>query len=107
MKNRKLFQLKYRQQGAPGSALHLGHQADWSGLVKGVPITLTTATGERFVGVVDQVTSDGLVMWMHLEQGQGRRLFVFNDVSETTVAVQDDQDTNIGSSPAQLLASYS
>lgn len=106
MKNRKLFQLKYRQQGLPGKgALHVGPMVDWSGLVKGVSITVTTAAGEKFVGVVDQVTSDGLVLWVHLERGQGRRLFVFNDVSQTTVAVQDGQDINLGSSGGHLLAS--
>lgn len=52
-------------------------------------ITVTTEAGERFTGTVDQVTFDGLVMWIHLEQGQGRRLFVFNDISKTKVSVPE------------------
>jgi hypothetical protein len=88
MKNRKLIRLKHSQSEDPvRGALRAGSQADWSGLVRGATVTVTTAAGERFTGTADQVTFDGLVMWIHLEQGQGRRLFVFNDKSKTKVSV--------------------
>lgn len=97
--NRKLIRLKPSQPEVPvRSGLRSGSQADWGSLVRGMTITVTTAAGERFTGTVDHMTFDGLVIWIPLEQGQGRRLFVFNHTLETKVTVHGGHRTDPASS---------
>jgi ABC-type nitrate/sulfonate/bicarbonate transport system substrate-binding protein len=106
MKNRNLIHLKHSQPEAPvRRELRSGSQADWGSLVRGMTITVTTAAGERFTGTVDHVTFDGLVMWVHLERGQGRRLFVFNDIAETKVSVHGGHSSDPASSAGRILSS--
>jgi hypothetical protein len=92
MKNRNLLSSQ-RAPRRPG-AVRTGTQMTWTRLDKDVDVTVTTTSGERFDGVVDQVTPDGIVMWLRLNGGQGRRLFIFSDVHETALCAAGEREQN-------------
>lgn len=102
MKNRNM--LASRRAQAESGALRTGVQTDWTRLEKGVCVNITTTSGERFVGVIGQVTPDGIVMWLHLGGGNRRKLFIFSHVHKTSVRASTSWDLNTAGE-AKALAS--
>ncbi|MFC3300860.1 hypothetical protein FJV46_05485 [Arthrobacter agilis] len=47
---------------------------DWSGVVRGEPITLRHPAGTQLCGILDMRTEDASVLWIQLYDGGGRRL---------------------------------
>ncbi|MEV7634886.1 hypothetical protein AB0N71_01775 [Pseudarthrobacter enclensis] len=52
--------------------------SDWTLLKRGDDVIALEKTAEHR-GRVDAVADDGLIMWLHLEGGRGRRLFASAD----------------------------
>ncbi|SFU11749.1 hypothetical protein SAMN04487915_111166 [Arthrobacter sp. ov118] len=70
---------------APHAPAHPGTVSNWSELVVGERVLLVGAGRDRFTGAVDDVSADGTVMWLVLEDGDGRRLFHQADSYQTIV----------------------
>jgi len=48
---------------------------DWATLAAGEQVILVDNDETEFSGRVDTVTEDGSILWLHLADGAGRRLF--------------------------------
>ncbi len=59
----------------PSDAFYIG---DWTSLAPGEKVVITDTTAE-LRGQVDAVAENGLILWLHLEDGAGRRLFTRTD----------------------------
>jgi hypothetical protein len=59
--------------------------SNWSELAPGETVLLVGAATDRYTGVVDDVAADGSVMWLVLEDGDGRKLFHQDDGFQTIV----------------------
>ncbi len=53
----------------PPNSIH-----DWSGYVRGEHVTLHHPAGIQLRGVLDMRTDDASVVWIHLNNGEGRRM---------------------------------
>ena len=74
---------------ASANAAHAPFQtcsvSNWSELAPGETVLLVGAATDRYTGVVDDVAADGSVMWLVLEDGDGRKLFHQDDGFQTIV----------------------
>lgn len=52
---------------------------DWTRLTRGESVLVVENDAPELAGRVDDVTEDGLILWLHLEAGAGRRLFTRAD----------------------------
>jgi hypothetical protein len=52
---------------------------DWTRLACGESVLIVENDAPELAGRVDVVTEDGLILWLHLEAGAGRRLFTRAD----------------------------
>lgn len=52
---------------------------DWTRLVSGDCVVIVENDAAELFGRVDAATDDGLILWVHLEAGAGRRLFLRAD----------------------------
>jgi hypothetical protein len=52
---------------------------DWTMLAPGERVFLVKNNAAELSGRVDTVTEDGSILWLHLEDGAGRRLFTHTD----------------------------
>lgn len=59
----------------PSDADYIGN---WTSLARGEKVVIADNTAE-LRGQVDAVTEDGLILWLHLEDGAGRRLLTRTD----------------------------
>ena len=56
---------------------------DWAMLAPGEWVLLVGKDSAELSGRVDTVTEDGLILWLHLKNGAGRRLFTRTDAMLT------------------------
>ncbi len=73
--------LPQREEPAKPTSPYTGEEtgefiSDWTQVGPGEEVLITTADAEVFVGSVDRLTEDGEILWLHLSNGGGRRLFV-------------------------------
>jgi hypothetical protein len=65
--------------------------SNWAELAVGETVLLVSAGTERYTGVVDDVSADGAVIWLVLDDGVGRRLFHQTDGYRTIVDPDERQ----------------
>lgn len=56
-------------------AIDADYIRDWTRLAPGESVLVVESDAPELAGRVDVVTEDGLILWLHLEAGAGRRLF--------------------------------
>ena len=52
---------------------------DWTVLAPGDSVLIVDNDAPNLAGRVDAVTEDGSILWLHLKEGAGRRLFTRTD----------------------------
>lgn len=61
--------------------------SDWTALVRGDFVTVLEEYTVPYSGWIDDVTEDGMIIWLVLAFGQGRRMFFRDDGDLITVEV--------------------
>jgi len=56
----------------PSDAVYI---RDWTRLTSGEKVAIVQDDEPEISGFVDAVTEDGLILWLHLDAGAGRKLF--------------------------------
>lgn len=54
-------------------------QQDWAGILPGEPVQLSQGNDAAIAGVLDTRSDDCSVVWIHLNDGAGRRLIHHHD----------------------------
>lgn len=61
--------------------------SDWSALIPGDYVTVLEEYTVPYSGRIDDVTEDGMIIWLVLDFGRGRRMFFREDGNLITVEV--------------------
>lgn len=69
----------FRNEQGPDHAIAQLPLPDWREVSPGHEVSLYKKGQGHFRGRVDDFTSDGAIVWVHLEGGWGRRMFVRAD----------------------------
>jgi hypothetical protein len=76
------------------SPAYLGDDAcdtGWDGLTPGDLVSLQGPGAKRISGIVDDVSPDGMFLWLFLDDGGGRQLFHWSDGYTTAGALSDSK----------------
>jgi biotin-(acetyl-CoA carboxylase) ligase len=66
--------------------------ADWRKLTQGDSVVLLSSREEAVGGVVDEISADGSILWIHQDDCGGRRLFHRADGYKTYLDAPDHED---------------